>query len=795
MAFRKARILLATIGVAALLAGCSDPEQRAAKYVKSGMEYLASGQYEKARVEFKNAGRIKPTDPDIRYRIALVDEAQGNIRAAFLGFRDAENQNPRFAPALLKLAQYYLAAEHYDQTQQRLDIVLADAPDNPEAHAIHAALLLRKNDHAGAEKEANFALQKDPGNITAVAVLTGLYTAMNQPERAISVLEDGIGRHPKDVSLLQLRIALYRKLGDIDKAAASYESLFAIKPDDAGLRSDLARMLLEAKRPDAAEKALRDAVAQDPANIQMKTRLISFLNEVRGSKAAEDQLEIFIKTEPDVNSYRFWLADLKLRGGDVDAATKILRDVATQQRMEPSGLTARAMLAKIDLGRGDREAAERLVTDILQRAPTNPDALFLRATLSFERGDFQAVVTDLRTILRDNPRNKIVYSLLAEALLRQGRLDLAIETLSQLRELAPEIVSGRVRLAQLDHLNGDTGRAMTELAAITETHPDYPVAWETIARLAIPTKDWKTAQDAIAHLEKLDGQKYVATYLQGELFAATGKDEAAIAAYASVIAADTNVPLMENAVSSLANSYRRLGKLDAGVKYLESLDLQTPASLTVLAECYSRLGKLDRAATATDAALAQSPAMAGPYILRARLYLTDGQRVPAADVLKRGIAANPGDVQLSLMLADLLGNMGRVPEAIAMYDSALLRNPSLDIAANNMAQLIADHQYSDPQALEKARRVAERFVTATNPLFQDTLAWVYVRQGQVDRALPIFARITGEKGIPKQVNYHYGKALMMNGDKAAAKQQLELAVSDAKPYPGIEDARQLLGQM
>jgi cellulose synthase operon protein C len=795
MAFRKARILLVTIGVAALLASCSKPEQRAEKYVKSGMEYLANGQFEKARVEFKNAGRIKPTDPDIRYRLALVDEAQGNIRAAFLGFREAENQNPRFAPALLKLAQYYLAAEHYDQVQQRLDIVLADTPDNAEAHAITAALMLRKNDHAAAEKEARFALQKEPGNTTAVAVLTGLYTAMEQPERAISVLEDGIGRHPKDVSLLQLRIALYRKLGDIDKAAASYEALFALKPDDPGLRSDLARMLLEAKRPDAAEKALRDAVAQDKSNIQMKTRLISFLTEVRGAKAAETQIEAFIKAEPDVNTYRFWLADLKIRSGDVDAATKILSDVATQQKMDPPGLTARAMLAKIDLGRGDRDAAERLVKEILERAPTNPDALFLRANLSFERGDFQGVVTDLRTILRDNPRNKLVYSLLAEALLRQGRLDLAIETLSQLRDLAPEISAGRVRLAQLYHMNGDSGRAMAELASVAEAQPEYPVVWESIARIAIPLKDWKAAGDAIDHLEKLDGQRYVAKFLRGELLAATGKDDDAVKAYAEVIQATPNTPLAENAVASVANSYRRLGKLDAGTKYLESLDLQSPASLTVLAECYSRLGKLDRAATAIDAALAQSPNMPGPYILRARLYLTDGQRVPATDVLKRGIEANPGEVQLPLMLADLLGNMGRVPEAIAMYESALQRNPSLDVAANNMAQLIADHQYSDPQALEKARRVAERFVTTTNPLFQDTLAWVYVRQGQVERALPILARITGEKGIPKQVNYHYGKALMMNGDKAAAKTQLEIAVSENRPYPGIEDARQLLGQM
>lgn len=795
MAFRKARILLVTLGVAALLAGCSDPEQRAAKYVKSGMEYLAQGQFEKARVEFKNAGRIKPTDPDIRYRLALVDEAQGNIRAAFLGFREAESQNPRFAPALLKLAQYYLAAEHYDQVQQRLDIVLADAPDNAEGHAIKGALLLRRNDHPNAEKEARLALDKDPGNTTAVAVLTGLYTAMEQPERAVSVLEEGIARHPKDVPLLQLRVALFRKLGDIDKAAAAYEALFAVRPDDPGLRSDLARMLVEANRPDQAEKALRDAVAQDKSNLQMKTRLVSFLQEVRGPKAAEAQIEAFIKAEPNVNAYRFWLSDAKLRSGDVEGATRILRDVATQQRMEPPGLAARAMLARIDFSRGDREAAERLVKEILERAPTNPDALFLRANLSFERGDYQGTVTDVRTILRDNPRNKTVYQLLSEALLRQGRLDLAIETLSQLRDLAPEIPAARVRLAQLLHMNGDSNRALAELASVTQAEPDYPVAWESIARLAIPLKDWKTAENAIARLEAIDGQKNIATFLRGELLAANGKDEEAIKAYVAVIDADPNAPLTEYAVASLANSYRRLGKLEAGTKYLEGLNLQSPASLTVLGESYSRLGKLDRAATAIDAALAQTPGVAGPYILRARLYLTDGQRVPAADVLKRGIAAVPGDVQLPLMLADLLGSMGRVPEAIAMYENALQRNPSLDVAANNMAQLIADHQYSDPQALEKARRVAERFVTTSNPLFQDTLAWVYVRQGQVDQALPILARITAEKSIPKQVNYHYGKALMMSGDKAAAKRQLELAVSDAKPYPGIEEARQLLGQL
>lgn len=795
MTLRTVRFLLMTLGLAVVVAGCSDPEQRAAKYIDSGMQYLAQGQYEKARVEFKNAGRIKPTDPEIRYRLALVDEAQGNLRAAFVGFREAENQNPRFRPALLKLAEYYMAGERYGEVEKRLAIVAEDAPDDPGLHAIRAALHLRRGEHSAAETEARAALAKDPGQPGAIAVLTGLYTATDQPEKAVDILEEGIRRHPRDISLLQLRVTLYRKLGDVDKAAAAYDALFALRPNDAGLRAELGRMLVAAKRPDQAEKALRDGVAAQPGNPQMKSQLIAFLNEVRGTPAAEAQVRAFIKAEPDNNAYSFWLAEIRLRQGDVDGAVATLDEVISRQRTEPGGLAAKAMLAQINLGRGDRETAERLIAEVLARAPTNPEALYMRASLAFEKGDTQSTVTDIRTILRDNPRAAKVYQLLAEALLQQGRLDLAIETLSQFLELDPGNRVAKVRLAQLHHINGDTNRALAMLAAVTEAEPDFAVAWETRARIAIETKDWQSAEAALARLASIEGQARLARYLHGEVLANTGKAEEAAKVFTEVIDADPNDPIAERAVIALVPAMKKLGRTDEATKYLDGLDLTNPAALTVLAEAHASRGRLDRAAATVDKAIAQSPARPEPYVLRARLYITENQRIPAVDILQRGIAAAPADLHMPMMLADLYSQMDRVSDAIALYENVLQRNPSLDIAANNMAQLIADHQYADPAALEKARRVAERFIQAQNPLFQDTLAWVYVRQGQYEQALPILARVTATANLPRQIHYHYGKALALAGDKAAARKQLELAVRDGRPYPGLEDARQLLGTL
>lgn len=795
MSLRKARFLLMAFGIAALVAGCSDPDQRAAKYIESGMEYLAQGQYEKARVEFKNAGRIKPTDPEIRFRLALVDEAQGNLRAAFVGFREAENQNPRFRPALLKLSEYYMAGERYDEVEKRLAIVAEDAPDDPGLHAIRAALHLRRGQHQEAEAEARTALAKDPGHAGAIAVLTGLYTAMEQPEKAVGILEEGIKRHPRDMSLLQLRVTLYRKLGDIDKAAAAYDALFALRPADPGLRAELGRMLVAANRPDAAEQALRAGIAAQPANQQMKSQLIAFLNEVRGTPAAEAEVRKLIEAEPGNNTYSFWLAEIRLRQGDVDGAVATLDRVIAQQKTEPGGLTARAMLAQINLGRGDRETAEHLVSEVLARAPTNPEALYMRASLAFERGDSQSTVTDIRTILRDNPRSTRVYQLLAEALLQQGRRDLAIETLNQFLDLSPDNRVAQVRLAQLHHVNGDTNRALVMLRSVTEAEPEFAVAWETRARLAIEMKDWQAAEMAIGKLAALEGQGRLARYLEGEVLAGTGKSEAAVKVFTEVIDADPNDPVSERAVIALMPVQKKLGRTDDATRHLESLNLTNPMSLTVLAEAHATRGRLDAAAAAVERALAQSPTRPDPYILRARLYITENQRIPAADILQRGIGAVPADLQMPLMLADLYAQMGRVPDAIGLYEATLQRNPGLDVAANNMAQLIADHQYGDPAALEKARRVAERFIQAQNPLYQDTLAWVYVRQGQYEQALPIFARVTANANLPRQIHYHYGKALMLAGDKAGAKKQLEIAVKDARPYPGLDDARQLLGAL
>ena len=62
------RLLLTSALLAALfLSGCGGAEARKTKHLEKGMAFLADENFEKARVEFRNALQIAPNDGEIRY--------------------------------------------------------------------------------------------------------------------------------------------------------------------------------------------------------------------------------------------------------------------------------------------------------------------------------------------------------------------------------------------------------------------------------------------------------------------------------------------------------------------------------------------------------------------------------------------------------------------------------------------------------------------------------------------------------------------------------------------------------
>lgn len=790
-------IILITATSAFFLYDNDTPLEKTAKYIKRGDDLFERGEFKKARLEYKNAAKITPTDVEVEYRWGLVDEAEGDVRGALAAFMQAEQQDPHFHKSKLKVAHYHLMGNSLEEAQERVDEVLAEAPENAEAHALNAALLLRKKDYENTEKEARLALSKDPANITATAALTGMYLEQGNSSKAEETLAEGINQNPKDTSLLMLRAKIYESPLNIEKIQETFDVIFKLKPKDIDVRLYLANVCISAHKLDEAEKVLRQTASDIEDNWQVKHELVSFLAKHRTLKAVEKQIQGYMQQYPEHKEVHLWLADIYLANDNKEKAVSTLEQLIAKESDDKYSLNAKTSLANINFASGDKDEARKIVDSVLKASPKNPKALLVRANIFITQGDYNSAVSDLRTIIHNQPQSIEAHRLLAEVLALQGYNDLAIETLNQLIDIDPANAEALARLAQLYSQNGDNKQALKVLASVTKAYPEYAIGWENTARIAINMKDFETASFAVKNLNRIEGQHLTATFLEGQISAENDNSMEADKSYTKVIDSDPESPLAEHALYSLVEAHNNnITELENTTRYIESLKTDSPYVSTILGECYLKLGNNDLAVAAFDKAIANNPSNQSPYIHLAKLYAKQKNNDKALELLKIAAEKIPTDISASMLRADILRVNGKYKSAVELYESILKNNPKTDAASNNMAAIIADYEYTNAESLQKARRAVEQFADSDNPLFLDTLAWIYYRQGKFWQAQKIIERsMEINKNPSAELHYHFGAILLKNGDMEKAKSELSLAVADGNNYPELENAKKIFKEL
>ncbi|MGE4351996.1 MAG: tetratricopeptide repeat protein [Bdellovibrionales bacterium] len=790
------RILIAALFLPLVLAACEKPEEKYDKYMKRGAELYDQKEYKTARLEYKNAARLKPADAEVRYRLGLIDEAQGNLTEAFKNFIATEQQDAHHKAALQKLVQYFIAGDQLEEAQKRTDILLQEAPNDGATHALSSALHLQHKEYDATEREAYRALSLEGENVIAYTVLTGLYLAKGDEAKASSVVEEGVSKNPTNVSLLLLKAMVYEKKSQVDKVAEAYKVIFNLKPKDKRFRDDLAEVYVNAKQIDSAEKVLRDGVAAMPDDWSMKKRFVDFLDHNRGIEEAEKTIKAYMETYPDNPDLIFWLADLYISHKDINRAIVLLQEVVQQADAGNDvkhSLTARASLARIHFVKGDRALAEKLVQAVLEQDPNNVDALFIQAQLLYDLGDYQQAIVVLRTVVRDHPEFSEALQLLGESLLSQGHLDLAMDTFVQLTQIAPEDLPSKVRLAQIYAAHDEPENGIKLLSLVTKADPKYSVGWESLARIAIQMKRWDLALSAIDELEKINGQQMTGAFLRGQIEAEQVRYPQAIELFKKIISADPTAPIAEHALLAFASASQQAGTSAEALLYLRSFPENLGAVQALIGRIYQDMKEVAPAKAAYKRAIDDKVQDVEPYLALAQLEIKDGQTESALGLLDQAQSLFVMDFRPDLLRAEVLMSLSRYDEALVIYERVLARNPDFDAVANNAAQIIADHQAKDPAALEHARVLAERFIRSTNPSFLDTLGWVYFLQGKVDQAQTIYERILSYQGkLPVEVYYHYGVLLAQAGRKAEAALNLQKALDSKEDFNERGQAQTLL---
>jgi tetratricopeptide (TPR) repeat protein len=207
--------------LAILLSSCA---ANGRKSMERGKELMQKKDYARALLEFRNAQRHFPKDPDVLYHVGIGYLATGDFNNGFRHLRMATQINPNHVEAQTRLSELMAMTgnnEVVQEAERRARLALAASANNVDALATLAFAELRLGKTEEAEKRLEDVLARAPQALKAAVVLANLRMSQKKPEEAEAIMKRAVEGNPKawEAWVASARMYLVRRRGCIQQGA------------------------------------------------------------------------------------------------------------------------------------------------------------------------------------------------------------------------------------------------------------------------------------------------------------------------------------------------------------------------------------------------------------------------------------------------------------------------------------------------------------------------------------------------------------------------------------------------
>ncbi len=789
---------LLLLAPALLLAGCDNSgggaNLAAASLIAARAHYQAA-QWPSARRDIEAAIKADPRSSDAHFLAAEIAEKLGDLQAALSEYVSADATAPGTEPARVAAAALLIRAGAYQLAGEWIAKCLAERPHDTAIKAYRALLQQRLGDVRRATADAQAVVAENSGQAVANAVLAEQALRRRDPAGAMLKLEAGLATDPADRALLRLKAESLLQLRRADEAFEIYSALVQAEPASAGDRAALAELVAQTHGVAQGEEALRAGIALLPNDIDMRMQLVGFLARHRDSKAAMAELVTAIAAAPATTAFDIVLADTYAHDKRFDEATKTLRDAIARTGSDPAWAAAheaaQLALARLQIARHDTATAGMTLEAVLKDRPNEDQALLVRGQWQLEQRKAVAAIADFLAVASRQPANPTVFASLAEAYLQNDQRREAIAALKRALSLMPSDAGLVARIVQLQSSFEEIQDARRVIDEFVERNSESVDGRAIQIRLAVQDKDWTAAELALAQLNNTSDAKPKAIALDAEFKEAQGRYREAAALYGTLLLADGqfDAPAARNfARTSIAAGQGAAGldTLERLAEHVSSKDLV--AYDLIRANLCDRVDRPERADALVEQAIRKDATAPAPYLQQASALARRNQVSAALSFIDHGIAAGAPQEPLLLARAELQNRIGPMESAILTYREILRVNPNSVVAANELANTLANQNPVDKVALRAARDALVNIAVVKNQAVLDTLAWSDYRLGELEAAKALLKLANAAQSANPQLRFHYGAVLMALGDNKG-KKIVEDTLTDS--YPGRTEAEKI----
>ena len=754
-----------TVAFSLALFACSE-NKTDKEYIEAGAKFAALNDYNSAIVEYKNAAKLAPRNPVVRFELGYLYVQQGNYiasekeleRALSLGF-DTDAILPLLIEVKSKL----------NKPEQVYDLVKQSTSLSDEDYVLvltYAGITALKSRET-AKAQDYFSQAINVSEEAYFSQIAQAYLAQSKENytKGLSILENVLANDNVIPEAVLMKGHLLSALGSTAEASQIFEYYLTLRPKDHYVRFFKIRNLIDAGAYEDADKSVDELLsifedsqlglqykaeikyqqddfvaAKTLANRSMQlgnksvvVKLISGLSAYRldDTEQAFYQLKSIESYLPAKHPAKRVLAVLSLKLGYIDEATDSFANLEGSFAQDKDLLIA----ASIELSKLDQiDKAKALLTDIDKKYPADPQVLSGKGLLELKLKDVEGIVS-LEKALAADPNLIDIEIALALQYLTNNETAKAQKIADKVQENEETKADGLLLQGVIHSKNNKDEAAKIAFGQVLELDPENISAKYNLAVYEEKDSNFESAkmlyQEVLIESPEHTGSLNKLTGLGFK----TEKVEDVVNFLNNLIEKN---PLILEPRLTLANIYRMTNKTELAIKLLEGIP--TDAILTqmywlVLGDNYLQNTDTEKAKATYIEGLTNFPTS---YLLNLRVIglleqLNDHENGYKA--VTTAYQRFPGDVRLQLVLVNYL-----------------IKNNELDKAKENVVEM------------------QEKGVNHT--LLNYAKGQIALIEKQYENAIENF-NIVYESQPTDQVAINLARALKFNGQQSQAEVLLE----------------------
>jgi cellulose synthase operon protein C len=746
--------------------------------------HAAQGRPDEARAQLQTALAMAPRLHQGWNLLGDLQRSEGQLEAAEAAYGEAIQHGPSPYFFHLKRALTRMALQDMPGMQQDLQAMRRLGPREPSTAYVQGLVHYQQGRYAEAQTAFEDALSRAPDFQPAIFFLGASQFAQQRWRQAEHNLERFLRAHPESDDAARLLALVRVQEGDLARAEGLLRPVLGRNPDDVLALNLMGNLYLARGEHDEGIGHLRRLTAIQPENPATRATLAAGLLRAGERDEGLRELEAAIEQAPGQHGLEVAYIVQLLQGQEYDAA---LEAIARLQEALPDNPLPYNLRAAAFMGQGDLGRAREALMEALQMAPGDPAVSSNLAQMALQDGDREEARRLYRESLQEHPGHVGVSLRLAQLEAEDGNVLAMRRVLEQSIERYPEVLAPRLVLGRYHLSQNEPRRALALLEPARQSAADDVQMLDLHARAQIAAGQNVQAVTTLRALAQRVPESAEARFRLGAGFEQADSLSEARTQYRRALELE---PTHAQALQSLAALELREGRPDetlALARRMQQQETVAAAGHALEGRVHTAAGRHEQAARAVEQAYALGPS--AEYAVALGLAQQQlGQPEAAAELLGTRLAEYPDETAVRFHLAQALMATGDNAGAIREYEDLVQTLPENVVVLNNLAFLYQAE--GDERALEYAERAYAR--APDNPAVADTLGWVLVNSGEVERALPLLQIARQMLPDRPEVRYHYATALARSGHRAEARQELAALLNEVETFPQREEAEALL---